>query len=618
MSFEEAAAVPHACLAAYAALGHVGKLIQKRHKTDKKVLVLGASGGVGTFAVQLAKSHFGCYVVASCSSKNAMLVKSLGADQVVDYTSSTFLECMSANSCDVIVDCVGGDDYWQAFKGSLAKDGVYVTTVGNKRYLADDTDVDYGSILQIKADYLFRQISNKLGVEESYHILTGSQILASDLPIVASLLEKGILRVVIDKVFNLTEIQKAHELSETHHAVGKIVVRVRRGDGDEGGQGNVVGNGKAGKAIEGVLGRARAVHRSDLIGDDDRENDFPDDEGLPRPPQRGNRKKGLDTDGGADSAKNPHVRFDNFGPPGAVTPPGSNNPYNTGAFSASIGNGNGSTNLPVSHGQDFDMTPKAAIVAGGSSGAKSPRGKQRGGRDTAEVARPRDGHAVMNAGFPNSVTGAPGQGEAGGGNDGFHRTAGLGGGGGGGGFQNSVSVSNAGMPEPPPTGRGFDVQLVDGKADAEGKAFQWLSGGGFAGQDSSFSSSRSPTIDEEPGGGAQIYGAPPQASGSPAAAFTALPVICSTAKLSITDITQSLTSFVNFSLDHPLSFPDFSSCNPSASLLLISISLTHSLTHSEMMIKTFHVNVYQKPSLIAHSPSPPPPSASLLHRLPPA
>lgn len=178
---------------------------------------------MGTFAVQLAKSHFGCYVVASCSSPNAMLVKSLGADQVVDYASPTFLQCMSASSCDVIVDCVGGDDYWQAFKGSLAKDGVYVTTVGNKRYreatsllsnprpspystsdgvstyphpclvlrgaftsrnaaspavcrldasgsdvksdasppppaVADLTDVDYGSILQIKADYFLRQI----------------------------------------------------------------------------------------------------------------------------------------------------------------------------------------------------------------------------------------------------------------------------------------------------------------------------------------------------------------------------------------------------------------------------------------------------------------------------
>jgi hypothetical protein len=63
--------------------------------------------------------------------------------------------------------------------------------------VADDSHVDYSSILQIKADYLLRQISNKLGVEENYHILTGSQILASDLPIVANMLEKGILRVVV-------------------------------------------------------------------------------------------------------------------------------------------------------------------------------------------------------------------------------------------------------------------------------------------------------------------------------------------------------------------------------------------------------------------------------------
>jgi hypothetical protein len=70
--------------------------------------------------------------------------------------------------------------------------------------VADDSHVDYGSILQIKADYLLRQISNKLGVEENYHILTGSQILASDLPIVANMLEKGILRVVVSVTVTLS------------------------------------------------------------------------------------------------------------------------------------------------------------------------------------------------------------------------------------------------------------------------------------------------------------------------------------------------------------------------------------------------------------------------------
>ncbi len=99
VTFEQAAAIPHACLAAYAALGHVGKLINKRHMSTKSVMILGGSGGVGTFAVQLAKTHFGCYVVASCSSKNAMLIKSLGADQVFIHLYVCMYVCICVYVC---------------------------------------------------------------------------------------------------------------------------------------------------------------------------------------------------------------------------------------------------------------------------------------------------------------------------------------------------------------------------------------------------------------------------------------------------------------------------------------------------------------------------------------
>ncbi|KAJ1491666.1 hypothetical protein T484DRAFT_3115744 [Baffinella frigidus] len=81
-------------------------------------------------------------------------------------------------------------------------------------------------MLQIRADYLLRQISNKLGAAENYRILTGSQIQSADLRIIASLLDQNALRVVIDSTFSLYDISKAHERSETHHAVGKIVVQV--------------------------------------------------------------------------------------------------------------------------------------------------------------------------------------------------------------------------------------------------------------------------------------------------------------------------------------------------------------------------------------------------------
>jgi len=233
LSFEQAAAVPHASLAAYAALARVGRLHEKRKQKDKAVLVLGGSGGVGTFAVQLAKHHFDCFTVASSSAANADFVLSLGADQVLDYNDPLFLISAGLTKYDVIVDCVGGDDYFKAFKGALSHDGVYVTLVGNTRYLADSKMVDWTNVLEVRADYLVRQISNKLGAAENYHILTGSQLKSGDLAIIASLIEKKTVRVIIDSSYSLYDIVKAHERSETRRAKGKIVVRIRGAKKDD-------------------------------------------------------------------------------------------------------------------------------------------------------------------------------------------------------------------------------------------------------------------------------------------------------------------------------------------------------------------------------------------------
>jgi len=233
LSHKQAAGVPLACLAAYACLARIGKLLEKRTAIDKAVLILGGSGGVGTFAVQLAKHHFGCYVIASCSSKNAELLRALGADEVLDYEDPAFLKSMGYTKLDAIVDCVGGDDYWVAFKPSLKADGVYVTLVGSERHLANERSIDYTLALQIQADYFMRQISNKIGATQNYHILTGSQLQSSDLKIVASLLEEGTIKVVGEKSFSLYDISLAHELSESRHAVGKIVIEIRA-DKEEG------------------------------------------------------------------------------------------------------------------------------------------------------------------------------------------------------------------------------------------------------------------------------------------------------------------------------------------------------------------------------------------------
>jgi NADPH:quinone reductase-like Zn-dependent oxidoreductase len=242
LAHDQAAAVPQACLAAYAALGHVGKLARSGAANQAKaVLILGGSGGVGSFAVQLARQHFGCgHVVASCSPRNAGLVESLGAHEVLDYTAPDYLHPRhgrSGRQFDVVVDCVGGDDYWEAARARLAPNGVYVTLVGSRRYLGDETALDLAGALQIRADYLVRQLSHQIGAAEGYHILTGSQALrpllpaarpppqpaaaplkrvgwrrqvrSEDLGVVAGLLERGVLRVVVDRVVPLYEVVQA-------------------------------------------------------------------------------------------------------------------------------------------------------------------------------------------------------------------------------------------------------------------------------------------------------------------------------------------------------------------------------------------------------------------------
>ena len=229
LTMEEAAAVPYSCLAAYAALAHVGKLAEKRKQADKAVFVLGGSGGVGTFAVQLAKQHFDCFVVASSSEGNIGLLNELGVDEALDYEDPSFLKAVGYTKFDVILDTVGGDDYWSAFKDSLKPDGVYVTTVGKERRGHDGRTIDMSAALSYRADYFLRQAFNSIGADKKYHILTGSQILSSDLRIVASIFEKGIIHPVIAKVYSLYDIAKAHEMSETHHAVGKIVLQVKNG-----------------------------------------------------------------------------------------------------------------------------------------------------------------------------------------------------------------------------------------------------------------------------------------------------------------------------------------------------------------------------------------------------
>lgn len=119
LSHQEAAAVPLVALTAFACLDWLPAALKSPHAQRRRVVVSGASGGVGMWCVQLAKKLYGCHVTGVCSGRNAEFVKRLGADEVIDYATQDVAETLLAGrrreGCkyDLYVDCVGGTEMFQ-------------------------------------------------------------------------------------------------------------------------------------------------------------------------------------------------------------------------------------------------------------------------------------------------------------------------------------------------------------------------------------------------------------------------------------------------------------------------------------------------------------------------
>lgn len=194
MNFKEAASVPLAAMTALQALQ------EKSHvKAKDNVLVIGASGGVGMFAVQIAKA-LGARVTAVCSTRNIDFVKSLGADEVIDYTKTKPLA--GPQLYEVIFDCVGTESYLQA-KQKLTTQGVYVTTLPT---------------FLVMAQSLINRFTSKQG---KFILLRKNK---QDLDTITQLIDEKKLVTYIDSEFTLDDIALAHQRSETHKAIGKIIV----------------------------------------------------------------------------------------------------------------------------------------------------------------------------------------------------------------------------------------------------------------------------------------------------------------------------------------------------------------------------------------------------------
>jgi NADPH:quinone reductase-like Zn-dependent oxidoreductase len=198
LTFAEAAAIPFGATSALYFLRDVAKL-----QPGQKVLIIGASGCTGVYAVQLAK-YIGAEATGVCSTANVGLVKFLGADRVIDYTREDFTQ--NGETYDVILDMVAGKASFARYKGSLKPNGLYLAGAGGLKEFA----------------------------QMAWTALTGGKkVIAGmapdrreDLVFLKELLEAGRLKPVIDRRYPLEQTAEAHRYADTGHKKGSVVITV--------------------------------------------------------------------------------------------------------------------------------------------------------------------------------------------------------------------------------------------------------------------------------------------------------------------------------------------------------------------------------------------------------
>ena len=200
LSFEDTAALPLAALTALQALRNKGNI-----RKGQKVLIAGSGGGVGTYAVQLAK-YYGAEVTAVCSSKNIEQTRSLGADYVIDYTREDFTK--NKQGYDIIL-AVNGNRSLYAYKRILNPDGIYVM-VG-------------GALPQIFKSLIFGRLMS-FGSRKMLSLAAKPN--QEDLEFIVKLAEDGKIKPVIDRRYPLDKTAEAMNYLREGHARGKVVINV--------------------------------------------------------------------------------------------------------------------------------------------------------------------------------------------------------------------------------------------------------------------------------------------------------------------------------------------------------------------------------------------------------
>ena len=204
-SFEEAAAAPESAVVALQGLRDKGQI-----QPGQKVLVNGASGGIGTFAVQIAKS-FGAEVTGVCSTRNLDMVRSIGADHVIDYTQEDFTK--NGQRYDLILATAGYRSLFD-YKRALSPKGIHVVTGGTMAQIFQPMLL--GPWITITESKKMVNLSVRPNQE--------------DLVLVKELIEAGKVKPVIDRCYALSEIAEALQYYDEGHARGKVVITVEHND----------------------------------------------------------------------------------------------------------------------------------------------------------------------------------------------------------------------------------------------------------------------------------------------------------------------------------------------------------------------------------------------------
>ena len=203
VTFEQAASAPVAALTALQGLRDKGRI-----QPGQRVLVNGAAGGVGTFAVQIARS-FGANVTGVCSTRSVDMVRSIGADQVIDYVQQDFTK--RGERYDIILDCVGNHSYSE-WRRVLSPKGIVVG-------VGAPADVPWSRLLAglIGAVVLSRFVRKKF-------VVFIAKVNQQDLIVLSDFMTSGKVRPVIDKRYRLSEAPEAFRYMEEGHAHGKVII----------------------------------------------------------------------------------------------------------------------------------------------------------------------------------------------------------------------------------------------------------------------------------------------------------------------------------------------------------------------------------------------------------